>query len=80
MLQTQIGQTVLSFGLIVIDMQNGFVNRGGSYDKLGMNIENYRQVEKRVFLYSTLKLYVNLAESIYYSMIIEFFQGQEKKD
>lgn len=44
MLQTQIGQTVLSFGLIVIDMQNGFVNRGGSYDKLGMNIENYRQV------------------------------------
>ena len=23
--------------LIVIDMQNGFVSKGGSYDKLGMN-------------------------------------------
>ena len=44
MLQAQIGKTVLSFGLIVMDMQNGFVNRGGSYDKLGMSIENYRQI------------------------------------
>lgn len=44
MLQTQIGKTVLSFGLIVVDMQNGFVSKGGSYDKLGMNIENYRQI------------------------------------
>jgi ureidoacrylate peracid hydrolase len=25
-------------------MQNGFVSRGGSYDRLGMNIQNYRQV------------------------------------
>lgn len=44
MLQTQLGKTVLNFGLIVVDMQNGFVGKGGSYDKLGMNIESYRQV------------------------------------
>ena len=25
-------------------MQNGFVGKGGSYDKLGMNIKNYRKV------------------------------------
>jgi ureidoacrylate peracid hydrolase len=30
--------------LIVIDMQNGFVSIGGSYDKLGMNTSNYREI------------------------------------
>jgi len=30
--------------LIVIDMQNGFVSKGGSYDKLGMNTSNYREI------------------------------------
>ena len=44
MLQVRVGNTVLNFGLLVIDMQNGFVSKGGSYDKLGMNIKNYRKV------------------------------------
>ena len=30
--------------LIVVDMQNGFVSKGGSYDKLGMNTTNYRKI------------------------------------
>lgn len=30
--------------LIVIDLQNGFASRGGSYDLLGMNITEYRKV------------------------------------
>ena len=30
--------------LIVINMQNGFVSKGGSYDKLGMNTSNYREI------------------------------------
>ena len=30
--------------LIVVDMQNGFVSKGGSYDKLGMNTSNYRRI------------------------------------
>ena len=43
MLQIQVGNTVLNFGLLVVDMQNGFVSKGGSYDKLGMNTEDYRK-------------------------------------
>jgi len=30
--------------LIVVDMQNGFVAKGGSYDKLGMNTTQYREI------------------------------------
>ncbi len=30
--------------LIVVDMQNGFVSKDGSYDKLGMNTSNYRNI------------------------------------
>ena len=30
--------------LIIVDMQNGFVSKGGSYDKLGMNTSNYRGI------------------------------------
>lgn len=30
--------------LIVVDMQNGFVSKNGSYDKLGMNTSNYREI------------------------------------
>lgn len=28
--------------LLVVDVQNGFVSKGGSYDKLGMDTSNYR--------------------------------------
>ena len=34
--------------LIVVDMQNGFVSKGGSYDKLGMNTSNYRDLSSRM--------------------------------
>jgi ureidoacrylate peracid hydrolase len=30
--------------LVVVDMQNGFVSKGGSYDMLGMNTLNYREI------------------------------------
>jgi ureidoacrylate peracid hydrolase len=30
--------------LIVVDMQYGFVSKGGSYDKLGMKTSNYREI------------------------------------
>ena len=43
LLQIQAGNTILRFGLVVVDMQNGFVSRGGSYDKLGLNVENYQK-------------------------------------
>ena len=34
----------LNFGLIIIDIQNGFVSKGGSYDKLGMKTVEYRKI------------------------------------
>ena len=36
--QFSMGATAINFGLVVVDMQNGFVSKGGSYDHLGMNI------------------------------------------
>ena len=30
--------------LIVVDMQNGFVAKGGSYDRIGMNLTLYREI------------------------------------
>ncbi|MGH9911985.1 MAG: hypothetical protein ACRD5E_12490 [Nitrososphaeraceae archaeon] len=76
LIQTHLGNTIVNFGLLVVDMQNGFVSRGGSYDRLGMNIQNYRQVipsiqelisfvENRAYQYSILRQYANLAELIY---------------
>jgi ureidoacrylate peracid hydrolase len=37
------GRTV-SPALIVVDMQNGFVSKGGSYDRIGMNTPLYREI------------------------------------
>lgn len=34
--------------LVVIDVQNGFVSKGGSYDQLGMSISHYRQVVPKI--------------------------------
>jgi ureidoacrylate peracid hydrolase len=48
MLQVKIGRKVVNFGLIVVDMQNGFVSSEGSYGKLGMNIENYQKVIPKI--------------------------------
>lgn len=30
--------------LLVVDMQNGFVSKDDSYDRLGMNTPNYREI------------------------------------
>ena len=48
MLQVKIGRNVVNFGLIIVDMQNGFVSKGGSYDKLGMNVENYQKTIPKI--------------------------------
>jgi ureidoacrylate peracid hydrolase len=32
--------------LVVMDMQNGFVSKGGSYDRIGMNTSLYRDYSK----------------------------------
>src|SRR5215208_4740497 len=48
----------ISMGLIVVDMQNGFVAKGGSYDQLGMNTPPYRAIISR------LKDLIDLCKSI----------------
>jgi ureidoacrylate peracid hydrolase len=48
MSQFSTGATAINFGLVVVDMQNGFVSKGGSYDHLGMNIEEYRRIIPKV--------------------------------
>jgi ureidoacrylate peracid hydrolase len=42
------GTAKVNLGLIVVDMQNGFVAKGGSYDRLGMNTPSYREIIPRV--------------------------------
>jgi ureidoacrylate peracid hydrolase len=38
----------ISPALMVIDVQNGFVSKGGSYDILGMDVSHYREVIPRI--------------------------------
>lgn len=44
MYELQLPSAYLNFGLIVVDIQNGFVSKGRSYDKLGMNTGEYRKI------------------------------------
>jgi ureidoacrylate peracid hydrolase len=44
MFRIQTDNSTLTPALLVIDVQNGFVSKGGSYDKLGMDNSNYRAV------------------------------------
>lgn len=48
MSQDSVGATAFNFGLVVVDMQNGFVSKGGSYDHLGMNIQEYQRIIPKV--------------------------------
>jgi ureidoacrylate peracid hydrolase len=48
LLQINIGKNIVNLGLIVVDMQNGFVSKGGSYDKLDMSIGNYRKIIPKI--------------------------------
>jgi ureidoacrylate peracid hydrolase len=41
------GRTIVP-ALVVIDMQNGFVAKGGSYDKIGYNTALYREVIPKI--------------------------------
>lgn len=42
------GASKINLGLVVVDMQNGFVAKNGSYDKLGMNTPLYREIIPKV--------------------------------
>jgi hypothetical protein len=44
MLKAQAGKLILSFGLEVGGMQNGFVSKGWSHDKLEMKVKFYQRL------------------------------------
>src|SRR5215831_7138384 len=48
MFEVHLAGSKINLGLIVVDMQNGFVAKGGSYDKLGMNTPSYREIIPKV--------------------------------
>lgn len=48
MFKIKSGSYTLKPALLVIDVQNGFVSKGGSYDKLGMDTSNYRAVVPKI--------------------------------
>ena len=48
MFEVHLSGSKINLGLIVVDMQNGFVAKGGSYDKLGMNTPSYREIIPKV--------------------------------
>ena len=49
MFEVQLGGAgKINLGLVVVDMQNGFVVKDGSYDKLGMNTPLYREIIPKV--------------------------------
>jgi ureidoacrylate peracid hydrolase len=39
---------IMAPALVVVDMQNGFVSKGGSYDKIGMNTSLYREIIPKI--------------------------------
>lgn len=48
MFELQLAGVRISLGLVVVDMQNGFVAKEGSYSKLGMNTPLYREIIPKV--------------------------------
>jgi ureidoacrylate peracid hydrolase len=48
MFEVQFAGARINFGLVVVDMQNGFVAKEGSYTKLGMNTPLYREIIPKV--------------------------------
>ena len=77
--------------LIVIDVQNGFVSKGGSYDTLGINILPYNEVKLKIRHLIDISRSANIP--IFYTQairepsgidlltkLIRFSQKQEKKE
>jgi ureidoacrylate peracid hydrolase len=59
--------------LIVVDMQNGFVSKGGSYDRLGMNTPNYREIIPR--LRDLIEFCKNMEIPIFYTEAVREASG-----
>jgi ureidoacrylate peracid hydrolase len=59
--------------LLVIDVQNGFVSKGGSYDLLGMETSYYREVIPKIN--NLINLCRNVGISIFYTQAVRESSG-----
>ena len=59
--------------LLVIDVQNGFVSKGGSYDLLGMETSNYREVIPKIR--DLINLCKNVSIPIFYTQAVRESSG-----
>ena len=59
--------------LVVIDVQNGFVSKGGSYDQLGMDVSRYRHIIPRISELISLCRSVNIP--IFYTQAVREKSG-----
>ena len=66
------GRTV-SPALIVVDMQNGFVAKGGSYDRIGMNTPLYREIIPK--LKDLIEFCRNMGIPVFYTEAVKESSG-----
>jgi ureidoacrylate peracid hydrolase len=59
--------------LLIIDVQNGFVSKGGSYDLLGMETSNYREVIPKIR--DLINLCKNVRIPIFYTQAVRESSG-----
>jgi ureidoacrylate peracid hydrolase len=59
--------------LLVIDVQNGFVSKGGSYDLLGMETSHYREVIPKIN--NLINLCRNIGIPIFYTQAVRESSG-----
>ena len=59
--------------LLVIDVQNGFVSKGGSYDLLGMETSNYREVIPKIR--DLINLCKNFSIPVFYTQAVRESSG-----
>jgi ureidoacrylate peracid hydrolase len=59
--------------LIVIDVQNGFVSKGGSYDQLGMKVSHYQHVIPQIL--ELIRLCRNVNLPIFYTQAVREKSG-----
>ena len=66
------GRTLVP-ALVVIDMQNGFVTKGGSYDKIGYNTSLYREIIPKIK--DLIKFCRSMGIPIYYTEAVKEDSG-----
>jgi ureidoacrylate peracid hydrolase len=73
MFTIQTDNHTLKPALLIIDVQNGFVSKGGSYDLLGMETSNYREIIPKIR--DLINLCKNVSIPIFYTQAVRESSG-----